>query len=114
MADVRYFNGETRLGIIEEMPVKEYDQLFPGKPAVAWSRGSRVVGLPEGTSRTWDRGTGKWSRAGFLPAQRAVTFKRNASRHACDARCLNATGRTMQCECSCGGKNHGKGSFTCE
>jgi hypothetical protein len=22
---------------------------------------------------------------------------------------LNATGRTMKCECSCGGKNHGRG-----
>jgi hypothetical protein len=48
-----------------------------------------------------------------LQAQRMVTFKSNPSRHECDARCMNASGRSMQCECSCGGKNHGRGSFTC-
>lgn len=31
--------------------------------------------------------------------------------HVCDARCTNATG--SNCECSCGGKNHGK-AFMCE
>lgn len=37
-------------------------------------------------------------------------------RHDCDARCMNATGRTMNCECACGGRNHGKGrvTFNCE
>lgn len=45
-------------------------------------------------------------------ATRMVVRKSNPSRHECDARCVNATGRTMQCECSCGGKNHGRG-FTC-
>lgn len=41
---------------------------------------------------------------------RVVEFKSFPSRHECDARCMNATGRTMKCECSCGGKNHGRGS----
>ena len=27
--------------------------------------------------------------------------------HVCDARCMNATG--TNCECSCGGENHGRG-----
>lgn len=50
-----------------------------------------------------------------LQAQRVVEFKRFPSRHECDARCLNATGRIMKCECSCGGKNHGRGSsIVCE
>lgn len=31
--------------------------------------------------------------------------------HVCDARCMNATG--PNCECSCGGKNHG-GAFICQ
>ena len=54
---------------------------------------------------------------GFTPdgakvnATRAVEFKRNPSLHKCGPRCLNATG--FQCECSCGGKNHGKGAFYC-
>lgn len=44
-------------------------------------------------------------------ATRRIEFKANASLHKCDARCLHATGRSMKCECSCGGKNHGKGSI---
>ena len=32
---------------------------------------------------------------------------RLAPAHKCDARCLNATGHN--CECACGGKNHGAG-----
>lgn len=44
-------------------------------------------------------------------ATRAIEFKRNPSLHKCGPRCLNATG--FQCECSCGGKNHGAGNFSC-
>jgi len=50
----------------------------------------------------------------LLTATRMIEFKSNPSRHECDARCLNATGRTMKCECACGGKNHGRGSIVCE
>ena len=50
-----------------------------------------------------------------ISAMRMITFKSNPSRHDCDARCVNAKGRTMNCECACGGKNHGKGStLVCE
>lgn len=42
-----------------------------------------------------------------LQATRKIEFKRNPSLHKCDARCFHAKGH--QCECSCGGKNHGKG-----
>jgi hypothetical protein len=53
---------------------------------------------------------------GWLQATRVVVRKSNPSMHECDARCMFATGRSMNCECSCGGKNHGKGSraLTCE
>ena len=44
----------------------------------------------------------------ILPVTRVVEFKSNPSRHECDARCLHAKGKIMRCECSCGGKNHGK------
>lgn len=48
-------------------------------------------------------------------AARLIEFKSQPRRHACDARCLNATGRIMKCECSCNGKNHGRGSaLVCE
>lgn len=43
-------------------------------------------------------------------ATRVVEFRSFPSRHQCDDRCLNATGKVMKCECSCGGKNHGRGS----
>ena len=43
-----------------------------------------------------------------LRANRKVEFKSNPSRHDCDSRCTGARGRVMKCECSCGGKNHGK------
>ena len=54
---------------------------------------------------------------GFTPdghkinATRAIEFKRNPKLHACGPRCLNATG--FQCECSCGGRNHGAANFAC-
>lgn len=50
----------------------------------------------------------------WIKINRVVNYKSNPSRHECDARCINASGRAMNCECSCGGKNHGKGRFSCE
>lgn len=49
----------------------------------------------------------------WVQCTRKVEYKQYPSKHACDARCIYATGRIMKCECSCGGKNHGKGSITC-
>lgn len=46
-------------------------------------------------------------------AERQIEYRSFPSKHVCDARCVNATGRVMKCECSCGGKNHGKGAFSC-
>ena len=41
----------------------------------------------------------------ILPVTRVIDYKANPSLHKCDARCTHAKGR--QCECSCGGANHG-------
>lgn len=49
-------------------------------------------------------------RAELLSATRKIEFRAQASRHECDDRCMHATGRVMKCECSCGGKNHGRGA----
>lgn len=62
----------------------------------------------------YDQGSSEMPRfyvegPGWIRATRIVIRKANPSRHECDARCVNASGRTMQCECSCGGKNHGRG-----
>jgi len=43
-----------------------------------------------------------------VQATRKIQYKSNPSRHECNARCTHAKGRTMNCECSCGGANHGK------
>lgn len=91
MANIKYFSGETELKGVHHI----------GRDAF----GTPVGFVPVWTGAGWDRGTVK--------ADRCVTYKSNPSRHECDARCMNATGRTMQCECSCGGKNHGRGSFNC-
>lgn len=50
---------------------------------------------------------------GWVKVTRVVEYKSFPTRHECDARCYNATGKIMRCECSCGGKNHGKGAFNC-
>jgi hypothetical protein len=57
----------------------------------------------------WHAETGSW-----VKVERSVEYKSAPSKHVCDDRCMNATGRTMKCECSCGGKNHGRGSFNCQ
>lgn len=62
----------------------------------------------------YDAGYSKLPRAydaerGWVRVTRIVEMKSNPTRHKCDDRCVHATGRTMKCECSCGGKNHGKG-----
>jgi hypothetical protein len=56
---------------------------------------SRMVGHPTEGPDAW------------MPVTRRIEYKSNPSLHKCDARCLNATGHN--CECSCGGKNHGAG-----
>ena len=74
--------------------------------------------LADGTTLAFDRADYDQPRKlprvyvpeqGWTRATRVVELKSNPSRHKCDDRCLHATGRTMKCECSCGGKNHGKG-----
>jgi hypothetical protein len=53
----------------------------------------------------WHAPAGRW-----IKIERVVSYKsNNPSDHVCDARCMGATGRTMNCECACGGKNHGRG-----
>lgn len=66
-----------------------------------WDQGERKM------PRIYSAERGQWFRV-----TRMVTMKSNPSRHECDSRCMNATGRTMNCECACGGKNHGKGSLS--
>lgn len=96
MAQFKYFNGDRELtGVF-------YDD-----------RTRKFFGTPEGFKPYWIEAEKRWER-GTINAERVVQMKANPSRHECDDRCLNATGRVMKCECKCGGKNHGRGAFVCE
>ena len=88
MANLRYFAGDTQLNGVHE-------------------RQGKLVGFVSKDDLFFVAGEG-WQ--GYTPVERKVEYKSNPSKHECDARCLNATGRIMKCECSCGGKNHGRGS----
>ncbi len=74
-------------------------------------KGGRLFGYVSKSDLHFVAGQG-WK--GYVPVERTIEYKANPSRHECDARCLNATGRMMKCECSCGGKNHGRGAMICE
>jgi hypothetical protein len=41
------------------------------------------------------------------PVTRAIAFKKTSKLHKCNSLCLDARG--PNCECKCGGKNHGRG-----
>lgn len=93
MANIKYFAGEKELfGVREQKGV--------------------LVGFGSKEELFFVEGQG-WQ--GFTAVERKIEYKSNPSKHECDARCLNATGLVMKCECSCGGKNHGRGSsIICE
>lgn len=96
MAKVLYFNGTTEL-----------------KPkSIHHNQQNKQVGEPIGFEPIYIQGEG-WQH-NYLPVNRIINYKSNPSKHECDARCMNASGRTMNCECACGGINHGKGKFNCE
>lgn len=95
MANVRNFSdwgGQAveLVGYLNGMRNAEFAARFPGVKGRRCDSFSMWVGFEAG------------SRAP-LPVTRSVTIKANPSRHECDARCMNATGRTMNCECQCGG-----------
>jgi hypothetical protein len=110
---LKYFNGTTELHRPQPMDNKEFVQLFPGVKGKRWDGFSMMVANPLDFTPVFDRTVGRWT-TDLRPVTRVINYKSNPSKHICDARCMNATGRTMQCECSCGGKNHGNGGFRCE
>ena len=80
---------------------KKFAALFPGVQGKWYDSFHKWVGYAAGA---------RWTASGegSKPVARVIFFKKNPSLHKCDARCLNATGHN--CECSCGGKNHGAGN----
>lgn len=97
MANIKYFHGADELRNVYAMPRKEFEAKFPGVKGIGWDWYSRLVGINESRELVY--------------ADRRIEYKQFPSRHECDARCLNANGKIMRCECSCGGKNHGLGTM---
>jgi hypothetical protein len=95
---VRLFSdveGETieLFGYIVGMDRAEFSARFPGVKGRKFD-GRRMQVAADGGGRV-------------RPVTRAVEFKKRASLHKCDYRCMFARG--PNCECSCAGKNHGRG-----
>lgn len=97
------FNGEIIeiVGNHQGMRNADFAKAFPGVVGKRCDGYSMWVGYAAGSRDP-------------LPITRTITYKAFASKHECGARCYNAQGRTMQCECSCMGKHHGAGRFKCK
>lgn len=93
----RYFSGNTELDIrtVGPIPLARFIALGGVK-----SKHNRYDSFNRLGGET--KGEGAMQMA----VTRLVLYKTDhPSLHKCDARCMNATGH--DCECSCGGRNHG-------
>lgn len=95
---VRLFSdidGETfeLFGYIAGMERAEFSARFPSVKGKKFD-GKRYQVAKDSTGR-------------ILPVTRAIEFKKTAKVKRCDSRCLYALG--PNCECQCGGVNHGRG-----
>ncbi len=115
MAITKYFsdvNGTTvELKSAHPLDNKKFEVAFPGVKGKRWDSFSRMVGDPIDFVTTFDREASVWTHD-YRPVTRVISRKSNPSNHKCDARCMNAKG--SNCECSCGGDNHGAGNFSCD
>ena len=96
VANTLFFNGEQEVEHGGWMNRREYASRFPDTQGIKASPSEYHVGHMPGTP---------WRDVNLTPVTRVIDYKKNPSLHKCDARCMNARGRS--CECSCGGKNHG-------
>lgn len=94
MSTVKYFSGNQELKGVHSQDLARFLAIGGVKSKHNYRDSfSRMVGHPiEGPDA-------------ILPVTRTIFFKSTPSLHKCDARCMGAAGNN--CECSCGGKNHG-------
>ncbi len=92
---------------VETVDATEYQRIF-GKPANKRSMMiCRVFQEVEGGvlmkpfNNVWYTNVSRVVKFDSLPLALGTA-------HECDSRCMHAKGRVMNCECACGGKNHGK------
>jgi hypothetical protein len=94
MANFRYFADLADGSSIKLDPAKVYQN-----GPIATDNGRRPAGMIGWTGSEW------------IKITRRVQYRSYMVKHECDSRCFNANGRTMNCECACGGANHGKGAI---
>jgi len=95
---IRYFHGSDQLVSVWGAPKAQFDALGGVTSKANWYDSfKRLVGVTADGRK--------------LPVERAIEYKRFASLHECDARCMGGKPNGT-CECSCGGMNHGRGFFT--
>lgn len=93
MATAKYFYGSQEVQSTQYMRNSTFSACFPDVRGVKVDGYSKLVSIVNGE---------------IVPVTRTIFFKSNPSLHKCDGRCLHAKGRN--CECSCGGANHGLNS----
>lgn len=93
----RYFSGSVELRGSYPLSRELVRAQFPIGKIVRYDDFNLSVGTVDG----------KYSTSNFLPVTRVVIHNPGGSNHKCDGRCLNA--KSVDCECSCGGVNHGAG-----
>jgi hypothetical protein len=121
VANIKSFsdwNGETvELGYgYIPMSNADFARLFPGVKGVRCDGFTMYAGTvnAHGKGGSKDRYTGEWTvgAGGIYPVTRRIEYKSRPSLHECNAKCLGGK-HNGTCECRCGGKNHGAGSFSC-
>lgn len=102
MSTFKYFfdaldGTTTELRGLTSVSVQECRAAFPGVRALRMDGYSVKMAHAEGGQ--------------LFPVTRAIEYKARPSLHTCNAKCLNGK-CTGICECRCGGKNHGRGTFS--
>lgn len=91
---MRYFSGDIEVKDVYGLPNTRFAAIGGVKSASNYYDGyQRLVGHPVAGPDA------------VLPVTRKIYYKKNPSLHICDVRCQSATGHN--CECQCGGQNHG-------
>jgi hypothetical protein len=94
----KYYSSETELRGAYSLPRALVRERFPTGKIRKYDDFNLLVGTTDGV----------YSRTAFLPVTRIIRYNEAGSKHKCDGRCLNA--KRGDCECSCGGRNHGLGA----
>lgn len=104
MATFKYFSdfgGQTvELVYVREMKNAEFAARFPGVNGFRYDSFMKRVGYAAGATMDGQE----------LPLTRMIEWKKEPSLHVCNAKCMGGKVNGA-CECSCGGKNHGRGTF---